>query len=165
MVPTSNGADEVDEHHEADPAPSGHHLAEPAHDLTAQCRRIGAGCVVGNDTESDDDPAEFAEAADGGETLDNEGAGRDLGGLGPGFVGKGTAAESDTDHVHKDEGKPETEEGHEEGDAFRSSFRVVDEEVGSRTAPGERHGHLKGEEGEAVGGDGRRGGVFGDDGG
>ena len=83
LVPTSNGADKVDEDDGTDPQIAWHHFAVAAHDLAVECSCISARCVVGDDTQSDDYTAEFAEASHGAVTFEYQGSGRDIIGSGP----------------------------------------------------------------------------------
>ncbi len=91
VIAPGDGADEVDEHDEADPDVARHHLPVAAQDLAPQRRGVSAGDVVGDDAERDDDAAEFAEVSNRGVAFEDQGAGGDaVGGL-PRWVGKGPA--------------------------------------------------------------------------
>ncbi|KAL9098032.1 MAG: hypothetical protein Q9163_006224 [Psora crenata] len=156
VIAPRDGADKVDEHDKADPTPAGDHLAVPAQHLAAERRGVGAGDVVADDPQGDDDAAELAEPADGRVALQDQGARGDAVGVVPGRVGEGAAAETDADDVDKGEGGPEADEGHEEGEPLRGRLGVVDVKITAGTGPGDGDGQRQGEEGETVGRDGCR---------
>ncbi len=62
MVAACDGADEIDEHDDADPEVARHHFAIATKDLGAERGGVGAGDIVGYDTQRDDDATEFAKA-------------------------------------------------------------------------------------------------------
>ena len=154
MVPARDAADELDDDDEDDPEPAGDGLGETAQDLQVDGRGVGAGDVVLDGGEGEDDGAEGAEAAEAGAVGgEEEGArGGRVGGR-PGRGGGDTRGDADADEVDEDEGAGQAEPGHEEGERFARSGRVVDVEVGPRGAPADRDGVLQGEVGKAVRGD------------
>lgn len=64
MVPTSNGAGELDEHDENAPGPARHGFGVPPERLNAQCCYVSAGRVVLDCAEGEDDDAEASEASE-----------------------------------------------------------------------------------------------------
>ena len=153
VISAGDAADELDDDDDDDPEPAGDGFEVAAEDLHVDGGGVGAGDVVLDGGEGEDDGAEAAEAAEAAVAGEDEGArGGGVGGL-PGRVGGDAAAEADADDVDEDEGGGQPEPGHEEGDLFARVGWVVDVEVGAGGRPADRDGVLQCEEGEAVGDD------------
>ena len=153
VVAPRDAADELDDDDGHDPEPAGHGFEIAAQDLHVDGGGVGAGDVVLDGGEGEDDGAEAAEAAEVAVAREEERArGGGVGGL-PGRGGGDAAGEADADDVDEDEGRGQAEPGHEEGELLVGVGGVVDVEVGTGGRPADGDGVLQGEEGEAVGGD------------
>lgn len=153
VVPAGDAADELDDDDEDDPQPARDGFEVAAQDLHVDGGGVGAGDVVLDGGEGEDDGAEAAEAAEAAVAREEERAGRGgVGGFPRGHDGD-AAAEADADDVDEDEGRAQAQPGHEEGELFVRVRWVVDVEIrtGRRPADGDRV--LQGEEGESVRGD------------
>ncbi len=153
VVTARDAADELDDDDGHDPEPARHGLEVAPEDLHVDGGGVGAGDVVLDGGEGEDDGAEAAEAAEVAVAREQERArGRGVGRLPRGRDGD-AAGEADADEVHEDEGRGQAEPGHEEGEVLVRVGGVVDVEIGAGRRPADGDGVLQGEEGEAVGDD------------
>ncbi len=153
VIAARDAADELDDDDGHDPEPARHGLEVAPEDLHVDGGRVGAGDVVLDGGEGEDDGAEAAEAAEVAVAREQERArGRGVGRL-PGGRDGDAAGEADADEVDEDEGGGQAEPGHEEGEVLVGVGGVVDVEIGAGRRPADGDGVLQGEEGEAVGDD------------
>lgn len=146
VVAARDAADELDDDNGHDPEPARDGLEVAAEDLHVDGGGVGAGDVVLDGGEGEDDGAEAAEAAEAAVAGEEEGArGRGVGGL-PGRGDGDAAAEADADDVDEDEGRGQAEPGHEEGEPFAGVGGVVDVEIRAGGRPADGDGVLEGEE-------------------
>ncbi len=143
-------ADELDDHEEETPDPTGHGFGVTAQNLAAQTCGVCGWGVICDAAKGEKHGAETTKGAEAVVAGEEQRAGRGgVGGSPAGGCGD-PGRDGDSNKVNKYQRSPHASPGHEEGETSTGVGGIIDIKVGSNGAETDGDGELKCEKGAAV---------------